>query len=53
MKKQTSANNEFLAQVKKVWNAKIYKKASELVNTQGVEAARQYVQQFQRSPLGY
>ncbi len=53
MTKQTIANNNFLKNVKRDWNTKIFKKASELVNTEGVEAARKFVQQFTTQKLGY
>ena len=53
MSKQTAANNKFLANVKKDWNDKIFKKASLLVNTEGEEAARKFVQQFTTQKLGY
>ena len=53
MKKQTSANNEFLRNVKRDWNEKIYKKALVILNTDGVEKAREFVQQFTTKPLGY
>ena len=51
--KQTAANNEFLKNVKRDWNSKIYKKASEIINEQGEQAARQFVQQFTTKSLGY
>lgn len=53
MTKQTASNNKFLATVKKIWNDKIFKKASLLVNSEGEEAARQYVQQFTTKKLDY
>ena len=53
MTKQTVANNDFLKNVKRDWNSKIFKKASELVNVDGEEAARKFVQQFTTEKLGY
>lgn len=53
MTKQTAANNKFLATVKHEWNSKIYKKALILVNTEGEEAARKFVQQFTTVKLEY
>jgi hypothetical protein len=52
-KKQTAANNAFLKNVKRDWNDRIYKRGAELVNTQGEDAARAYVQQHTTRPLGY
>lgn len=43
MKKQTTANNNFLKNVKKDWNEKIFKKASLILNTEGETAARKFV----------
>ncbi len=53
MKKQTAGNNAFLKAVKKLWNTPIFKKASLLVNTEGEDAARAYVQTFTTKPLDY
>jgi hypothetical protein len=51
--KQTAANNAFLKNVKRDWNDRIYKRALDLINTQGEDAARAYVQGFTTAPLGY
>ncbi len=53
MTKQTVANNDFLRNVKKAWNKNIFKKASLLVNSDGEDVARAYVQQFTRKTLTY
>jgi hypothetical protein len=51
--KQTAANNTFLANVKRDWNTKIYKHTLALVNTQGEDAARAYLQTFTTATLNY
>ena len=51
--RQTAANNEFLAQTKKIWNAKIFRKASIILNESGEEAARVYLRKFTTAELGY
>ena len=51
--KQTAANNTFLAIVKRDWNTKIYKHTLDLVNTQGEDAARAYLQTFTTATLNY
>lgn len=55
--KQTSANNKFLAAVKKMMNHKIYKRTMQLLNTPGSELsggmpqALVYLQQFFTVPI--
>lgn len=51
MKKQTAANNELLKQVKAQMNAKIYKRALQIVNEQGEYSALEYLQQFFIQPV--
>lgn len=51
--KQTATNNAFLKNVKRDWNAMIYKRALDLTNSQGEAAARAYVQTHTTVPLGY
>lgn len=53
MKKQTAANNDFLKQVKKIWNEKVFQQAAKILNNEGIDAARAYVQQFTTKPLNY
>jgi hypothetical protein len=50
-KKQTAGNNPFLRKVKRVFNAKIYRKALDACNLTGEDAARAYVQTFVRVPV--
>lgn len=49
--RQTTANNAFLAGVKRLMNGKIYKHALMLVNYDGEAAAVEYLQQFFRRPV--
>ncbi len=51
--KQTAANNTFLAGIKKHWNYKIFKKASQILNQDGKAAAIAYLQQFTTATLKY
>ena len=51
MKKQTAANNTFLRQVKTLMNGKVYQKVLGLVNSEGENAAREYLQGFFRQPI--
>jgi hypothetical protein len=46
MKKQTAANNKLLAQIKKIFNQFVFKKASQLMNEQGKEACLAYIAQL-------
>jgi hypothetical protein len=41
--KQTAANNKLLAQIKKIFNQFVFKKASQLMNEQGTEACLAYI----------
>jgi hypothetical protein len=50
-RKQTAANNAFLAKVKRAMNAPIFREASRLANAEGEAAARAYVQRFFVSPV--
>jgi hypothetical protein len=50
-RKQTAANNPFLAKVKRAMNAPIFREASRLANAEGEAAARAYVQRFFVSPV--
>lgn len=51
MKKQTAANNEFLAAVKKLMNKPIYQETLNTVNAEGEDVARVYLQQYFRTPV--
>lgn len=51
--KQTAANNIFLKSVKRDWNTKFYKHTLNLVNNQGEDAARAYLQRFTTATLNY
>lgn len=51
IKKQTTANNEFLRQVKTLMNKKIYKTSATLVNTEGEDSAREWLQRFFNRPV--
>jgi len=51
--KQTAANNEWLADQKRTWNTKIYKKVSILLNTTGKRSAIDFLQQFTTAKLRY
>ncbi len=44
--KQTAANNQFLANVKRVFNGKVYAKTLQLMNDSGEQAARDYLAIF-------
>lgn len=46
MSKQTASNNVFLYNVKKQYNAKIFKKVSQIVNSEGISQAITYIGQF-------
>lgn len=48
MQKQTAANNELIAAVKRDYNTKIFKKFSAIVNAEGSPAAIAWMQQFSR-----
>jgi hypothetical protein len=48
--KQTAANNAFLAKVKRIFNAKVFRHASELLNTEGDAAARLFLKTFFSDP---
>jgi len=50
--KQTAGNNTFLANAKRLWNAKIFKQVSTIMNTEGRAAAIAYLQQYTRVKLG-
>jgi hypothetical protein len=43
MAKQTAGNNPLLAKIKKVFNAFVFKKASQILNEQGKEACLAYI----------
>lgn len=51
MSKQTSANNQTLAKIKRIFNAKIFKHASAIMNTEGEAATLAYLQQFTRTDI--
>ena len=53
MKKQTAGNNNFLKNVRKMWNTQVFKKAALLVNTESEDKAREFVQTLTRKPLEY
>jgi hypothetical protein len=44
--KRTAGNDTILANIKKTFNAKIYKEALRLYNAEGVEATRAYIGQW-------
>lgn len=46
MTKQTAANNKHIAAVKKIFNAKVTKRFSEILNSQGEDAAYTYMQGY-------
>jgi hypothetical protein len=48
--KQTAANNAFLAKIKRIFNAKMFKRASEILNADGEDAARAFIATFYRDP---
>lgn len=50
-RRQTAANNALLAKVKRVMNGKIFKRAGEILNAEGEDAARAYLQQFFSRPF--
>lgn len=49
--KQTAANNVILEEIKRRFNAKIYRKALDIMNSAGDGATLEYVQQFTTSPV--
>jgi hypothetical protein len=49
--RQTASNNAILARAKRVWNAPIYKRTSEVMNAEGEAAAIAYLQQFVVGPV--
>ena len=51
MNKQTISNKQTLKAIKRIFNTKIFKRASELMNTEGEAATLAYVQQFVRSDI--
>lgn len=53
MAKQTATNNKFLSKTKKIWAKGIFKKASEILNNEGEDKARAYVQTSSTKPLSY
>ena len=50
--KMTASNTKILMAIKRRFNAKIYKKALTIYNTEGKVAALKYVQQFTTSDIG-
>jgi hypothetical protein len=50
-RKQTAANNELLRTIKQAMNARIYKHASDIMNSHGEEATLTYLQQFFTVPI--
>ena len=48
MSKQTAANNQALARIKKLFNAKIYKLASVTLNEKGEDAMWDLMQRYYR-----
>ena len=50
--KQTAGNNAFLANAKRGWNVKIFKRVSTIMNTEGRAAAIAYLQQYTTEKLG-
>jgi hypothetical protein len=48
--KQTAANNSYLAKVKRVFNSKIFKRASEILNADGQFAMNLYLMTFHNDP---
>ncbi|MEF8729500.1 MAG: hypothetical protein V5B34_15025 [Accumulibacter sp.] len=50
--KQTAGNNTFLANAKRGWNVKIFKRVSTIMNTEGRAAAIAYLQQYTTEKLG-
>ena len=53
MTKQTVKNNKFLKETKRIWAKGIFKKASEILNSEGEEKSRAYVQTFSTKSLSY
>lgn len=49
--KQTVANNQTLKTVKRIFNKKIFKHASAIMNTEGEAATLVYLQQFTRTDI--
>lgn len=49
--KHTAQNTPFLASAKRAWNAKIYQQCLAQYNTNGQEAAANYLQQFSLAPI--
>lgn len=47
-KKQTAGNNKLLAYVKRQFNTPIFKKTSDTINAQGLDAAIEYLLTFSR-----
>lgn len=51
MSKQTITNNQTLKAIKRIFNEKIFKHASSIMNTEGEAATLAYLQQFTRTDI--
>lgn len=49
--KQTAANNKTLLKIKIIFNAKIYKRALAIMNSEGEAATMEWLQQFVTVPI--
>jgi hypothetical protein len=49
--KQTAGNNRFLAGVKRLMNAKIYRETARLLNAEGTDAALAFLNRYFRNPM--
>jgi len=49
--KQNAVNNQVLSAIKKIYNDKIFKRASEIMNTSGEAATVLYIQTFSTKPV--